>query len=88
LPGSAGWANYERESGEPSLRFHPSFGVCTTLAALRDRIARETPEYERWGIHGLVSQTAQGELTLGDAMAAKQFGDRKCHQNQAPFSLQ
>jgi hypothetical protein len=25
------------------------------------------PEYERWGIHGLVSQTTAGELTLGDS---------------------
>jgi hypothetical protein len=50
-----------------TLRFYASFGVCTTLPALRDRIARETPEYDRWGIHGLVSQTAQGELTLGDS---------------------
>ena len=50
-----------------TLRFYSSFDVCSTLPALKDRIARETPEYDRWGIHGLVSQTAQGELTLGDS---------------------
>ncbi len=50
-----------------TLRFYPSFRVCETLAALEQRIADETPEYDRWGIHGLVSQTAQGELTLGDS---------------------
>jgi FAD dependent oxidoreductase TIGR03364 len=50
-----------------TLRFYPSFQVCTTLPALRQRILEETPEYERWGIHGLVSQTAAGELTLGDS---------------------
>jgi FAD dependent oxidoreductase TIGR03364 len=50
-----------------TLRFYPSFGVCSTLAALKKRIMDETPEYDRWGIHGLVSQTASGELTLGDS---------------------
>ena len=28
---------------------------------------RVTPEYDRWGIHVLVSQTAAGELTIGDS---------------------
>lgn len=50
-----------------TLRFYPSFQICTTLPALRKRILDETPEYELWGIHGLVSQTAAGELTLGDS---------------------
>ena len=31
------------------------------------RIAAETPEYDRWGIHVLVSQTAGRELTIGDS---------------------
>ena len=26
-----------------------------------------TPEFDRWGIHALVSQTADGALTLGDS---------------------
>jgi FAD dependent oxidoreductase TIGR03364 len=50
-----------------TLRFYSSFSVCSTLPALKERIATETPEYDRWGIHGLVSQTTQGELTLGDS---------------------
>jgi D-hydroxyproline dehydrogenase subunit beta len=50
-----------------TLRFYPAFNICGTLPALKQRIAEETPEYERWGIHGLVSQTAAGELTLGDS---------------------
>jgi len=49
------------------LRFYPAFSICTTLPVLRRRIASETPEYDRWYIHGLVSQTAKGELTLGDS---------------------
>jgi FAD dependent oxidoreductase TIGR03364 len=57
----------------PSLAFgltfkhYPTFQVCGTLQALRDRIARETPELEEFGIHVLVSQTSLGELTIGDS---------------------
>src|SRR5215471_15191636 len=50
-----------------SMRFYSSFAVCSTLPALKKRITEETPEYVKWDIHGLVSQTAQGELTLGDS---------------------
>jgi len=50
-----------------TLRFYPAFNVCTRLPALKRRIREETPEYDRWGIHGLVSQTEAGELTLGDS---------------------
>jgi len=50
-----------------TLRFYPAFQVCASLPALKERIAHETPEYDEWGIHGLVSQTAAGELTLGDS---------------------
>ncbi|HTJ30920.1 MAG TPA: TIGR03364 family FAD-dependent oxidoreductase [Acidobacteriaceae bacterium] len=50
-----------------TLRFYPAFQVCSELAALERRIAEETPEYDRWGIHALVSQTDDGALTLGDS---------------------
>jgi len=66
-PQPSGWHLGPALAAGLTLRFYAAFGVCTTLPALQDRIAHETPEYERWGIHGLVSQTAQGELTLGDS---------------------
>lgn len=50
-----------------TLRFYPAFQVCKTLPALSRRIAEETPQFDRWGIHALVSQTADGALTLGDS---------------------
>ena len=50
-----------------TLRFYPAFEVCSSLPALSKRIADEMPEYDRWGIHALVSQTADGALTLGDS---------------------
>jgi len=63
----------ERWALGPSLAFgltfkhYATFQVCTSLQALKERIARETPEFEKWGIHVMVSQTARGELTIGDS---------------------
>jgi len=57
----------------PSLAFgltfkhYPTFQVCSTLPALKDRIARETPDFEKLGIHVMVSQNPRGELTIGDS---------------------
>jgi FAD dependent oxidoreductase TIGR03364 len=50
-----------------SFAHYPTFEVCGTLQALRSRILKETPELDRWGIHVMVSQTARGELTIGDS---------------------
>jgi FAD dependent oxidoreductase TIGR03364 len=63
----AGWRLGPALAAGLTLRFYPAFQLCSSLAALKQRIAQETPEYDRWGIHGLVSQTAAGELTLGDS---------------------
>jgi FAD dependent oxidoreductase TIGR03364 len=57
----------------PSLAFgltfrrYPAFEICKSLPALKERIARETPEFDRFGIHVMVSQTSLGELTIGDS---------------------
>jgi hypothetical protein len=37
------------------------------LPRYQARVAREMPDYERWAIHLLVSQTADGALTIGDS---------------------
>ena len=50
-----------------TLRFYEAFKLCKSLPALANRIATETPEYDRWFIHALVSQTDDGALTLGDS---------------------
>jgi D-hydroxyproline dehydrogenase subunit beta len=66
-PQPGGWQLGPSLAAGLTLRFYPAFQVCTTLPALAGRIAEETPEYDRWGIHALVSQTADGALTLGDS---------------------
>ena len=62
-----GWRLGPALAGGLTLRFYESFRICETLGALKQRIAAETPEYDRWGIHVLVSETASGELTIGDS---------------------
>jgi len=63
----AGWQLGPSLAAGLTLRFYPAFQICATLPALSQRIADETPEFDRWGIHALVSQTADGALTLGDS---------------------
>ena len=51
-----------------TLRFYPAFEICSaTLPKYKERVAREMPEYDRFAIHTLVSQTADGALILGDS---------------------
>lgn len=66
-PQPAGWAFGPALAGGLTLRFYPSFRVCESLAALEARIAREMPDYERWGVHVMASETPLGEITIGDS---------------------
>jgi FAD dependent oxidoreductase TIGR03364 len=50
-----------------TLAHYESFKSCPSLPALKARLHREFAEYERYGIHVLVSQNGHGELTLGDS---------------------
>jgi len=54
-------------AGGLTLQHYPAFKVCASLDALKRRIAQETPELNRSGIHILVSQTSDGGITLGDS---------------------
>ncbi|MGA3189000.1 MAG: TIGR03364 family FAD-dependent oxidoreductase [Bryobacteraceae bacterium] len=67
VPQPGGWQLGPALAAGLTLRFYKSFQICSTLRAFRERIAREKPEYDRWGIHVLASQTADGAITLGDS---------------------
>jgi hypothetical protein len=66
-PQPEGWQLGPALAAGLTLRFYESFQVCGILRALKQRIAAETPAYDRWGIHVLVFQTAGRELTIGDS---------------------
>ncbi|MBI4782911.1 MAG: TIGR03364 family FAD-dependent oxidoreductase [Oscillatoriophycideae cyanobacterium NC_groundwater_1537_Pr4_S-0.65um_50_18] len=53
--------------GGLTLTHYEAFAHCSSVSALKDRIATETPEFPRWGIHVMVSQNAAGELVIGDS---------------------
>ncbi|MEN9349132.1 MAG: hypothetical protein RL372_110 [Bacteroidota bacterium] len=52
--------------GGLSLLHYKSFAVASTLPVLKARIDAELSEYVKHGIHVMVSQNANGELTVGD----------------------
>ena len=66
-PQPQGWALGPSLAFGLTFQHYPTFQVCSSLRTLKERIARETPEFEKWGIHVMVSQTAPGELTIGDS---------------------
>lgn len=67
-PQKDGWELGPSLAAGLTLRFYPAFEICTaTLPKYKERVARERSGYDRWAIHTLVSQTADGALTLGDS---------------------
>jgi FAD dependent oxidoreductase TIGR03364 len=67
VPQPGGWQLGPALAAGLTLRFYKAFAICSTLGALKARIAAEKLEYERWAIHVLASQTADGAITLGDS---------------------
>lgn len=67
--------------GGLSLLHYKSFEAAPSLAALRERIQVQLPQYLQWGIHVMVSQNQEGALTIGDSheygLAHDPF-DKKC----------
>ena len=66
-PQPNGWQLGPSLAAGLTLRYYPSFELCPTLPALKRRIASETPEFDRLGIHVMLSQTPLGEITIGDS---------------------
>lgn len=55
-----------------TLGHYANFRICEKLPRLLDRLSRDWPDQTRWGIHLLVSQHADGMLTIGDS---HEYGD-------------
>jgi len=53
--------------GGLSLLHYKSFTVSKALEVLKVKLQNEFPEHIKWGIHVMVSQNMQGELTVGDS---------------------
>ncbi|NBC66308.1 MAG: TIGR03364 family FAD-dependent oxidoreductase [Bacteroidetes bacterium] len=53
--------------GGLTLRHYDSFAGCESLDAYKDRISEEMPEYEKWGIHVMISQNSKNEWVIGDS---------------------
>ena len=63
----AGWTLGPSLAFGLTFRHYPTFEACSSRRALEERIARETPQLEEFGIHVMVSANARGELTIGDS---------------------
>ena len=50
-----------------TLQHYTSFAHCDSLKPLKARIQREMAEYNKWGIHVMISQACDGALTIGDS---------------------
>jgi len=53
--------------GELTLRHYASFAQCKSLDVYKKKVAQEMPEYDKWGIHVMISQNSHNELIIGDS---------------------
>ncbi|CAN5505904.1 TIGR03364 family FAD-dependent oxidoreductase [soil metagenome] len=62
-----GWRIGPSLCGGLSLIHYKGFQSAVSLPALKEYYETTMPDYIKWGIHVMVSQNAEGELTIGDS---------------------
>jgi FAD dependent oxidoreductase TIGR03364 len=67
VPQPDGWRMGPHLAGGLTLCHYAAFRDCPSLDALRRRIAADTPEFVRHGIHVMASQNHLGEVVIGDS---------------------
>jgi FAD dependent oxidoreductase TIGR03364 len=71
-PQPGGWRLGPMVASGLTLRHYTTFARCPGLVDLKRRIADETPELDRYGVHVMAAQNGLGEVVLGDS---HEYGD-------------